>query len=199
LNNTSKCFSIGNITKLHNDGDEVARIGVSKSQVRQVRDQLIAEGRYPSADAARAALGNTGSKSTIHKYLKELESEGSEARSSRQDTERSLHTMIEQIADRLHSEADQRMHGVTASLEQALRQKDAEIAELRATVAMLFARLNAPAAEDAERAGFGHFDSLALSSRSGPHGTSAFSIMLANDRSTLSDAGKIRTAGLKFQ
>ena len=177
----------------------MARNGVSKSQVRQVRDQLIAEGRYPSADAARAALGNTGSKSTIHKYLKELESEDGDAGSSRQETGRSLHAMIEQLADRLHSEAGQRAHAVTAGLEHALRQKDAEIAELRATVAMLSARLHAPAAEGTERAGFGHFDSLALSSRSGPHGTSAFSIMLANDRSTLSDASKIRPAGLKFQ
>ena len=47
------------------------------------RDQLIAEGRYPSADAVRAALGNTGSKSTIHRYLKELGGDASTACASR--------------------------------------------------------------------------------------------------------------------
>ena len=97
----------------------MARIGLSKSQVKDVRDQLIAEGRYPSADAVRAALGNTGSKSTIHRYLKELESEGTEARAVREETERSLQTMIAQLADKLHNDAERRMRAITASYEQA--------------------------------------------------------------------------------
>jgi len=180
----------------------MARIGLSKSQVKDVRDQLIAEGRYPSADAVRAALGNTGSKSTIHRYLKELESEGTEARAVREETERSLQTMIAQLADKLHNDAERRMRAITASYEQALRQKDAEIAELRDAIAMLSATLNggAPAARAAQEQppGFGHFDSLDVVARTGHHGISAFSIMLANDRSTLSDLGKIRPAGLKF-
>jgi len=184
----------------------VARIGLSKSQVQQVREQLIAEGRYPSADAVRVALGNTGSKSTIHKYLKELEGESTEARASRQDTERSLHAMIAQIADKLHSDAEQRMRAITASYEDALRQKDEEIAALREAIAVLSVRLNAPepaarkpVVEPVRRAGFGHFDSLASASRSGQHGISAFSIMLDNDRSTLPDLSKLSPAGLKFQ
>ena len=36
---------------------------------------MIAQGRHPSVDAVRVELGNTGSKSTIHKYLQELEVE----------------------------------------------------------------------------------------------------------------------------
>ena len=50
----------------------MARSGLTKSQVRTIRDRLLADGRYPSVDAVRHALGDTGSKSTIHKYLKEL-------------------------------------------------------------------------------------------------------------------------------
>ncbi|MCF3774118.1 DNA-binding protein, partial [Salmonella enterica subsp. enterica serovar Weltevreden] len=32
-------------------------------------------GRYPSIDAIRSELGDTGSKGTIHRYLKEIEEE----------------------------------------------------------------------------------------------------------------------------
>jgi DNA-binding IclR family transcriptional regulator len=41
----------------------------------------MAQGQHPSIDAIRIALGNTGSKSTIHRYLKELEEEGTAHRS----------------------------------------------------------------------------------------------------------------------
>jgi Arc/MetJ-type ribon-helix-helix transcriptional regulator len=177
----------------------VARTGLSKSQVKQARDQLVAEGRYPSADAVRAALGNTGSKSTIHRYLKELESEGSEARASREETERSLHAMIEQIAEKLHSDAEFRTRAITASYEEMLRKKDAEIAALREAVAMLSICLNAPSPTAKELGGFGHFDSLAFGTRCGARDTSAFSIMLDNDRSTMPDLAKISPSGLKFQ
>ncbi|WP_434113382.1 DNA-binding protein [Paraburkholderia caffeinilytica] len=34
------------------------------------RDALIAQGQHPSLDAIRIALGNTGSRTTIHRYLK---------------------------------------------------------------------------------------------------------------------------------
>jgi len=184
----------------------MARTGISKSRVQEARDQLIAEGRYPSADAVRAALGNTGSKSTIHRYLKEMELESAEARASRQDTEHSLQTLIGQIADKLHSDAEKRMRAITASFEEALRQKDAEIAELHEAIAMLSVRLHAPVPAHgkpeetpASRAGFGHFDSLASASRSGQQGNSAFSIMLHNDRATLPDINRIRPTGVKIQ
>jgi hypothetical protein len=42
------------------------------SSVR-ARANLLAQGRYPSVDAIRIELGNTGSKSTIQRYLKEIE------------------------------------------------------------------------------------------------------------------------------
>ncbi len=51
----------------------MARTGLYQSQVKKARDTLVAQGRHPSVDAVRVALGNTGSKTTIHKYLKELE------------------------------------------------------------------------------------------------------------------------------
>ena len=53
----------------------MARSGLYKSEVKKARDALIAQHKHPSVDTVRIALGNTGSKTTIHKYLKELEAE----------------------------------------------------------------------------------------------------------------------------
>lgn len=51
----------------------MARAGIDRHAVQQARDALQARGDNPSIDAVRIELGNTGSKSTIHRYLKELE------------------------------------------------------------------------------------------------------------------------------
>jgi hypothetical protein len=102
----------------------MARTGLTKSQVRETRDQLLAEGRYPSVDAVRHALGDTGSKSTIHKHLKELAEEDNRVGLKREDTTRSLHALVEQLAEQLHQDAERRY-------EAQLEQKDQELAALR--------------------------------------------------------------------
>ena len=53
----------------------MARSGLYKTDVQRARDALLAQGKRPSVDAVRVALGNTGSKTTIHRYLRELEEE----------------------------------------------------------------------------------------------------------------------------
>jgi len=53
----------------------MARSGIDKQCVKQARQALIARGENPSIDAVRVELGNTGSKTTIHRYLRELEAE----------------------------------------------------------------------------------------------------------------------------
>ena len=50
----------------------MARAGIYKSEVLRARDKLRATGRNPSIDAVREELGS-GSKTTIHRYLKEIE------------------------------------------------------------------------------------------------------------------------------
>lgn len=52
----------------------MARAGIYKSEVLRARDKLLAAGRNPSIDAVREELGS-GSKTTIHRYLKEIEKE----------------------------------------------------------------------------------------------------------------------------
>ncbi|HHF8696646.1 TPA: DNA-binding protein [Klebsiella pneumoniae] len=42
------------------------RSGIYKAEVQRARQNLLAQGRYPSIDAVRAELGDTGSKTTIH-------------------------------------------------------------------------------------------------------------------------------------
>jgi hypothetical protein len=181
----------------------MARSGLTKSQVREARDRLLAEGRHPSVDAVRHALGDSGSKSTIHKYLKELRSEDDggavEPGLRREDTGRALHALVDQLADRLHADFDERLRVLRAAHEQALRERERELAELRSTVATLGARVRQLEAEaqagagemplrhwhDRQRApgGFGHFDSSLLNSRSFVPDASPFDLIRAAARS----------------
>lgn len=66
----------------------MARSGLYKSDVQKARDALQAQGKHPSVDAVRVALGNTGSKTTIHRYLKELEEEEGKASAPRSPSAR---------------------------------------------------------------------------------------------------------------
>lgn len=86
----------------------MARAGLYKSDVRKARDAVLAEGRHPSVDTVRVALGNTGSKTTIHKYLKELEEEeGVQPRKA--SISDALQDLVERLAGRLHEEAEVRV------------------------------------------------------------------------------------------
>ena len=53
----------------------MARGGINKIVVQAARLAILARGENPSIDAIRIELGNTGSKTTIHRYLKELDAE----------------------------------------------------------------------------------------------------------------------------
>ena len=191
----------------------MARSGLTKSQVRTCREQLLAEGRYPSVDALRLALGNTGSKSTIHRFLKELADEdtGADAGIRREDTARSLHDFVDELADRLHGDAQQRIRRLEAAHREALQEKERELAVLRATIAMLEARVEeleedrafgsfdrfddrpAPAAK-----GFGLFSSRLAASRSGGRDISPFNMMAGGARSEAFDVDSMRPPALKF-
>lgn len=80
----------------------MARAGVYFSDVKRARDELRAAGRHPSIDAVRAALGNTGSKTTIHKYLREIEAEEGAATPAASEA---ILALVGQLADQLQREA----------------------------------------------------------------------------------------------
>ncbi|AVR97735.1 DNA-binding protein [Pseudoduganella armeniaca] len=176
----------------------MARTGLTKADIKACRDRLLAEGRHPSADAVRKALGDTGSKSTIHRCLKELAREDEGTGSARADTARRLHALVEQIADLLHADGQ----GVSRERhEQVLRRKDQELAELRAEVARLTARVaqlearpaaarERPAARgSASITGFGGFGAALANSRSGQQDASPFSALRAGGRSEIVELG----------
>ena len=87
----------------------MARAGLEKSDVKRARDGLIAQSQYPSVDAVRIALGNTGSKTTIHKYLKELDEEEGDRSGQKASISEALQDLVERLAARLTEEAEVRI------------------------------------------------------------------------------------------
>jgi chromosome segregation ATPase len=108
----------------------MARTGLYQSEVKKARDALIAQGKHPSVDAVRVALGNTGSKTTIHKYLKELEEQDGGVGGRKVSITDALHDLVSRLAAQLHEEGNARIVEVEArSLE-----KDRVYAETVATL-----------------------------------------------------------------
>ena len=87
----------------------MARAGIYKSEVLRARDRLLANGRYPSIDAVREELGNTGSKGTIHRYLKEIEEEEGPATGSRVAVSEAIQDLVGRLAARVNEEAEERV------------------------------------------------------------------------------------------
>jgi chromosome segregation ATPase len=138
------------------DGGFMARSGLYKSDVKKARDSLIAQAMYPSIDAVRMALGNTGSKTTIHKYLKELEEEegGGPRKASISEA---LQDLVERLAARLQEEAHEQigqLNEAAARREQkyadANRALENELIAAREAINTLESRLNSEIADHAK-------------------------------------------------
>ena len=112
----------------------MARTGLEKADVKRARDSLVAQSQYPSVDAVRIALGNTGSKSTIHKYLKELEEEqvGASRPSAVSDA---LQDLVARLAARLHEEADVRIAAKVLEHDEIRARLETELAQARTEAA----------------------------------------------------------------
>ncbi|MFN7155697.1 MAG: DNA-binding protein [Acidovorax sp.] len=87
----------------------MARAGIYKSEVLRARDRLLAAGRYPSIDAVREELGNTGSKGTIHRYLKEIEEEEGPTTGSKVAVSDAIQDLVGRLAARINEEAEERV------------------------------------------------------------------------------------------
>ncbi|KAF1311041.1 MULTISPECIES: DNA-binding protein [Pseudomonas] len=84
----------------------MARGGVNLAVVQKARNSLLMRGAYPSIDAVRVEIGNTGSKTTIARYLKQLESVGSEA-NPRERMSGALRGVVESLLDQVQEEGSQ--------------------------------------------------------------------------------------------
>jgi chromosome segregation ATPase len=89
---------------------------------------------YPSIDAVRVELGNTGSKTTISRYLKEIDSFDPRPPSSRERMGEELSAMVGSLLDRLIEEGDE-------SIEQARSAFDLQRVGLEAQIASLQSEL----------------------------------------------------------
>ncbi len=87
----------------------MARAGVYRTDVEKARRALLAKGKHPSIDLVRAELGNTGSRSTIHRYLKEIEAEEPAASGTKPAISDALQDLVTRLAEQLHQEADARI------------------------------------------------------------------------------------------
>ena len=112
----------------------MARGGINKAVVQKARQALLAKGMYPSIDAVRVELGNTGSKTTISRYLKEIDSFDPRPPSSRERMGEELSAMVASLLDRLMEEGDE-------SIEQARSAFDLQRVGLEAQIAGLQSEL----------------------------------------------------------
>ncbi|WP_460156778.1 DNA-binding protein [Pseudomonas sp. S2_H10] len=82
----------------------MARGGINKAIVQKARESLLARGENPSIDAVRIELGNTGSKTTIHRYLKEIEDFDPRPRASRERLSDELTELVAGLLARMTEE-----------------------------------------------------------------------------------------------
>jgi hypothetical protein len=87
----------------------MARGGIYKSEVIRARTTLLSQGIYPSIDAVRQELGNTGSKATIHRYLKEIGEEEGGKTGGKVAISEALQDLVARLAERLIQEGEGRI------------------------------------------------------------------------------------------
>lgn len=138
----------------------MARGGINKAVVQKAREALLARGENPSIDAVRVALGNTGSKTTIHRYLRELEAHDPRPESSRERLSDELTTLVSQLLERVMEEGGD-------YVEQAQAQFNHDKATLEAKLEVSQLALSALQREfDVQRAALETESSELLTSRS---------------------------------
>ncbi|WDY60528.1 DNA-binding protein [Pseudomonas sp. PSKL.D1] len=113
----------------------MARGGVNKALVQQARQLLIARGEYPSIDAVRIELGNTGSKTTIHRYLKELEDKKPLVLQGASALSDPLTKLVTQLAEQLQEESDARVEQALAAFTEQREQLQAQLELARQALA----------------------------------------------------------------
>lgn len=87
----------------------MARAGVYRTDVEKARRALLAKGKNPSIDLVRAELGNTGSRSTIHRYLKEIEADDTASAGAKPSISDALQDLVARLAEQLQQDADARI------------------------------------------------------------------------------------------
>ncbi|MEG2392257.1 MAG: DNA-binding protein, partial [Pseudomonas sp.] len=106
----------------------MARGGITKALVQIARTAILARGEHPSIDAVRIEMGNTGSKTTIHRYLKELDDGAQPIEASAEPIDDGLTALVSRLAQRLKEQAQE---PIEQAREQFEEQRDALESELK--------------------------------------------------------------------
>lgn len=104
----------------------MARGGINLALVRRAREALVARGQNPSIDAIRIELGNTGSKTTIQRYLKEIEAHDARPSASPSRLSDELTELVGKMLERLLEEGNEALAHERASFDlerQAMKQE----------------------------------------------------------------------------
>ena len=115
----------------------MARGGVNKAVVQIARTAILARGEHPSIDAVRIEMGNTGSKTTIHRYLKELDEVDSRRGAPREQIGEELTELVARRAQRLQEQAQEPIDRALAHYEQLKTEWQDQLAEAQQTQVQL--------------------------------------------------------------
>ena len=115
----------------------MARGGVNKAVVQIARTAILARGEHPSIDAVRIEMGNTGSKTTIHRYLKELDEVDSRRGAPREQIDDELTELVARLAQRLQEQAQEPIDRAQAHYEQLKSELQDQLAEAQQAQAQL--------------------------------------------------------------
>ena len=115
----------------------MARGGVNKAVVQIARTAILARGEHPSIDAVRIEMGNTGSKTTIHRYLKELDEVDSRRGAPREQIGEELTELVARLAQRLQEQAQEPIDRALAHYEQLKTEWQDQLAEAQQTQVQL--------------------------------------------------------------
>lgn len=118
----------------------MARGGVNKALVQTARLALMARGEHPSIDAVRIEMGNTGSKTTIHRYLKELD-ENERSHSGPANISDELTELVTRLAQRLQGQAQEKIDASQSRFDTECRLLNDELEQTRKQLADTTARL----------------------------------------------------------
>lgn len=96
----------------------MARGGINKAVVQTARLAILARGENPSIDAVRIEMGSTGSKTTIHRYLKELDESENRLTITEAPLDDELGELVARLALRLKEKAQEPIDLALAQFEQ---------------------------------------------------------------------------------
>ncbi|WP_095129362.1 DNA-binding protein [Pseudomonas sp. Irchel s3h14] len=107
----------------------MARGGVNKAVVQAARLAILARGENPSIDAVRIEMGNTGSKTTIHRYLKELDDGSERVEVPPEPIDDELAGLVSRLAQRLKEQAQEPIDQAREQFDKQKKELDTQLHE----------------------------------------------------------------------